>query len=87
MGTPEAVWTSFTGTATLDRALVFVTTVNCGATAAASTACYPLDKTWHGKVRQQQVGGGAKGLLVQREAKLLFLLVSQKTNPLQTMPG
>jgi hypothetical protein len=27
------VWTSFTGTATLDRALVFVTTVNCGATA------------------------------------------------------
>src|SRR5262245_5258163 len=32
-GPPEAVWTSFTGTATLDRALVFVTTVNCGATA------------------------------------------------------
>jgi hypothetical protein len=53
--------------------------------AAAYTACYPLDKTWHGKVRQRQVGGGAKGLLAQMEAKLLFILVYQKTNPLQTM--
>ena len=55
--------------------------------AAASTAWYPLDKTWHGQVRQRKVGGGAKGLLAQMEAKLLFILVYQKTNPLQTMHG
>ena len=53
----------------------------------AYTACYPLDQTWQGKVRQRQVGGGAKGLLSQMEDKLLFILVYQKTNPLQTMHG
>ncbi len=55
--------------------------------AAAYAAFYPLDKTWQGKVRQRQVGGGAKGLLAQLEDKLLFILVYQKTNPLQTMHG
>src|SRR5262249_58011911 len=54
---------------------------------AAYTACYPLDKAWQGKVRQRKLGGGAKGLLSQMEDKLLFILVYQKTNPLQTMPG
>jgi hypothetical protein len=54
---------------------------------AASTACYPLDKTWQGKVRQRKLGGGAKGLLSQMEDKLLFILVSQKTTPLQTIHG
>jgi DDE superfamily endonuclease len=54
---------------------------------AAYTACYPLDKTWQGKVRQRQLGGGAKGLLAQMEDTLLFLLVSQQTNPLHTMHG
>src|SRR5262249_19854296 len=54
---------------------------------AAYTACYPLDKTWQGKVRQRKVGGGAKGLLSQMEDKWLFILVYQKTNPLQTMHG
>ena len=54
---------------------------------AASTACYPLDKTWQGKGRQRQVGGGAKGILSPMEDTLLFILVSQKTNPLQTMHG
>jgi Helix-turn-helix of DDE superfamily endonuclease/DDE superfamily endonuclease len=54
---------------------------------AAYTACYPLDKTWHGKARRRQRGGGAKGLLVQMEDKVLFILVYQKTNPLQTMHG
>src|SRR5215510_8141768 len=54
---------------------------------AAYTACYPLDKTWHGKVRQRKLGGGAKGRLAQVEDKLLFILVYQKTNPLQTMHG
>jgi Helix-turn-helix of DDE superfamily endonuclease/DDE superfamily endonuclease len=54
---------------------------------AAYTACYPLDKTWHGKARQRKVGGGAKGLLAQMEDKVLFILLYQKTNPLQTMHG
>jgi len=54
---------------------------------AAYTACYPLDKTWHGKVRQRTLGGGAKGRLAQVEDKLLFILVYQKTNPLQTLHG
>jgi hypothetical protein len=38
-------------------------------------------------VRQRQSGGGAKGVLPQMEDKLLFILVSPKTNPLQTMHG
>ena len=50
---------------------------------SAYTACYPLDKTWQGKVRQRKLGGGAKGLLSQMEDKLLFILVYQKTNPLR----
>jgi hypothetical protein len=54
---------------------------------AAYTACYPLDKTWHGKARRRQRGGGAQGLLVQMEDKWLFIVVYQKTNPLQTMHG
>jgi hypothetical protein len=54
---------------------------------AAYTACYPLDKTWHGQVCQRKLGGGAKGRLAQVEDKWLFILVYQKTNPLQTMHG
>jgi DDE superfamily endonuclease len=53
----------------------------------AYTTCYPLDQTWQGQARQRQVGGGAKGRLSQMEDKLLFLLVYQKTNPLQAMHG
>jgi DDE superfamily endonuclease len=53
----------------------------------AYTACYPLDTTWQGQGRQRQVGGGAKGRLAQMEDKLLFILVYQKTNPLQTLHG
>ena len=56
------------------------------ACAAASAVRYPPDKTWEGKMRQRQ-GGGAKGVLPQMEDKLLFILVYQKTNPLQTMHG
>src|SRR5467141_3775457 len=55
--------------------------------AAASVILYPPDKTWQGQVRQRQGGGGAKGVLPQMEDKLLFILVYQKTNPLQTMHG
>jgi DDE superfamily endonuclease/Helix-turn-helix of DDE superfamily endonuclease len=40
-----------------------------------------------GKARQRQSGGGSKGTLVQMEDKLLFILVYQKTYPLQTMQG
>ena len=54
---------------------------------AAYSTCYPVDKTWQGKVRQRQLGGGAKGLLSQMEDTVLFILVYQKTNPLQTMHG
>jgi len=54
---------------------------------AAYAAFYPLAKTWQGKVRQRQVGGGATGVLPQMADKRLFLLVYQKTNPLQTMHG
>src|ERR671927_1338522 len=55
--------------------------------AAAYTILYPPDQTWEGQVRQRQGGGGAKGVLSQMEDKLLFILVYQKTNPLQTMHG
>jgi hypothetical protein len=54
---------------------------------AAYTTCYPQEKTWHGKARRRQPGGGAKSRLAQMEDKLLFLLVYQKTNSLQTMHG
>jgi hypothetical protein len=55
--------------------------------AAAYAVLYPPDKTWEGKVRHRQSGGGAKGVLFQMQDKLLFILVYQKTNPLQTMHG
>ena len=55
--------------------------------AAAYVLLYPPDKTWEGKARQRQSGGGAQGVLPQMEDKLLFILVYQKTNPLQTMHG
>jgi hypothetical protein len=57
------------------------------ACAAAYAVLYPPDKTWEGQVRQRQGGGGAKGGLPPMEDQLLFILVYQKTNPLQTMPG
>jgi len=55
--------------------------------AAAYAVLYPPDKTWEGKPRQRRAGGGATGTLPQMEDKLLFILVFQKTNPLQTMHG
>jgi len=55
--------------------------------AAASAVRSPPDKTWEGKVRQRQSGGGAKGVFSQMADKLLFILVYQKTNPLQTLHG
>lgn len=55
--------------------------------AAAMAALYPADKTVEGKPRQRQAGGGAKGVLRTLEDQLLFILVYQKTYPLQTMHG
>jgi hypothetical protein len=55
--------------------------------ATAYAVLYPPDKTLEGKPRQRQSGGGATGALPQMEDKLLFILVFQKTNPLQTMHG
>src|SRR2546427_1659258 len=55
--------------------------------ATAYALLYPPEKTLEGKPRQRRVGGGATGTLPQMEDKLLFILVFQKTNPLQTMHG
>lgn len=46
---------------------------------------YPSALTRAGTPRQRRAGGGAKGVLQSFEDKLLFILVYQKTNPLQTM--
>jgi Helix-turn-helix of DDE superfamily endonuclease len=46
---------------------------------------YPSTLTRTGTPRQRRAGGGAKGALHGCEDKLLFILIYQKTNPLQTM--
>ena len=53
----------------------------------AYQAQYGADKTVEGKPRQRQAGGGAKGKLSRMADKLLFILVYEKTYPLQTMQG
>jgi hypothetical protein len=54
---------------------------------AAYVALYPTDQTAEGKVRHRPPGGGTKGTLQTFEDTLLFILVYQKTSPLQTLPG
>jgi len=54
---------------------------------AAYEKQYPPELTREGKPRQRRAGGGAKGTLPSFTEKLLFILVYQKTNPLQTMQG
>ena len=55
---------------------------------AAQYECrYPADKTMKGQPRQRQRGGGVKGVLAKVEDKLLFILIYEKTYPLQTMHG
>ena len=54
---------------------------------AAYDDLYPPHLTAAGQARQRQRGGGAIGGLVDWEDKLLFILVYQKTYPLQTMQG
>ena len=48
---------------------------------------YSVHKTHHGKKRKRQVGGGRKSTLDCPEQKLLFILVHQKTYPVQTLLG
>jgi DDE superfamily endonuclease len=55
--------------------------------ATAYAALYPSDQTLEGKPRQRRVGGGAPGAWPPMADKLLFILVCQKTKPLQTMHG
>jgi len=52
---------------------------------AADEQRYPRALTQAGKPRQRRPGGGATGALPRFADKLLFILVYQKTNPLQTM--
>jgi len=54
---------------------------------AAYAKCYPCDLTSAGQPRERRSGGGVKGVLQSDADKLLFILVYQKTNPLQTMHG
>lgn len=48
---------------------------------------YPADQTVDGQPRKRRRGGGNKGVLHRDEDKLLFMLVYEKTYPLQTMHG
>ena len=52
---------------------------------AADQQLHPRDHTREGKPRQRGVGAGAKAVLRRTEDQLLFILIYQKTNPLQTM--
>src|SRR5438045_1056765 len=54
---------------------------------AAYEKKYPRAQTLEGKPRQRSAGGGAKGQLDNFEERLLFILVYQKTNPIQQMQG
>jgi len=48
---------------------------------------YPAHQTVAGQPRQRRKGGGHKGKLKRMEDKLLFILIHEKTYPLQTMLG
>ena len=48
---------------------------------------YESTKTLAGRKRQRLVGGGRTGRLDTFEQKLLFILVDQKTYPLQVVMG
>jgi DDE superfamily endonuclease len=50
-------------------------------------AHYPAHRTVSGQDRQRRKGGGNKSKLGTLEDKLLFMLVYEKTYPLQTMLG
>jgi hypothetical protein len=48
---------------------------------------YAPEKTLAGRKRKRRVGGGRRGVLKTAEQKLLFILVYQKTYPLQVVLG
>ena len=54
---------------------------------AAYGILYPPHLPYEGTPRQRQAGGGVKGVLASDAETLLFILVSQKTHPLQTLHG
>ena len=54
---------------------------------AAYDKKYPPERTLDGQARQRRRGAGVKGKLPSAADKLLFILVYQKTHPLQTMHG
>lgn len=54
---------------------------------AAYEKKYAGNKTLAGRKRKRQVGGGRQGQLKTGEQKLLFILVHQKTYPLQVVLG
>lgn len=51
------------------------------------TARYGEEQTVEGTARQRRAGGGGKATLRTMDDKLLFILVYEKTYPLQTMLG
>jgi len=53
----------------------------------AYQARYPENKTAAGRKRKRTVGGGRRGQLATMEQKLVFILVYQKTYPLQVVLG
>jgi hypothetical protein len=55
--------------------------------ARAYTRRYPADRTQEGHPRQRRCGGGRHSILQPIEHKLLFVLVCQKTYPLQELLG
>jgi hypothetical protein len=48
---------------------------------------YGSEQTVRGQPRQRKAGGGAKGRLASSGQKLFFILVYEKSYPLQTMHG
>jgi DDE superfamily endonuclease/Helix-turn-helix of DDE superfamily endonuclease len=46
---------------------------------------YPEEKNKEGNIRKRREGAGVKGQLEKEEDKLLFILIYEKTNQLQTM--
>lgn len=54
---------------------------------ASYAEAYPADRTVSGQARQRGKGAGNKGSLRRMDDKLLFILIYQKTYPLQTMLG
>ena len=55
--------------------------------ASAYQRTYASAKTLAGRPRQRARGGGRRGVLASMEQKLLFILVYQKTYPLQVVQG